>query len=174
MNICVWRHLTESSTFAHELNCLIYHVAASKQIPKDKRRSNKWCRHVVRGSDYVAVLSSFLTSRWLNYTSFTPCPPAFLLFSASSHTQPKHTNTVYYAVTLPDPLRQLCIFVWLMRVISPKQQNDHFAVEHYRPSLFSLSFLLTVNDEADEMKTFFATNVSCSVLDGLRYLKSVN
>lgn len=42
-----------------------------------------------------------------------------------------HTNTVYYAVTLPDPLRQLCISVWLMRVISPKQQNDHFGGERH-------------------------------------------
>lgn len=39
---------------------------------------------------------------------------------------------VYYAVTSPDSLRQLCITVWLMRVISPKQQNDHFGGEPHR------------------------------------------
>lgn len=70
-------------------------------------------------------------------------PPALSLHITPllSNTVHIHVRTqgVYYAVTSPDSLRQLCISVWLMRVISPKQQNDHFGGEHHRLSRLPVS-----------------------------------
>lgn len=102
-------------------------------------------QRVVRRDDYRAAFIINFNLSVVKSDFFYPMPSCIsfaprLIFTEHGHVR-AHTNTVYYAVTLPDPLRQLCISVWLMRVISPKQQNDHFGGERYRPSLLPLSSL---------------------------------
>lgn len=127
-------------------------------------------RHKPNRTGKIGIIRwhKFLTLLWLNYISFTPCPLLLFFlppFCHSEHTHMcAHINTVYYAVTLPDPLRQLCISVWLMRVISPKQQNDHFCGECDRHSLLPLSSfsLFPFSLQRGEKKTEICYPVSCS------------
>lgn len=72
-------------------------------------------QRVVRRDDYRAAFIINFNLSVVKSDFFYPMPSCIsfvphLILTEHGHVR-THTNTVYYAVTLPDPLRQLCISV---------------------------------------------------------------